>query len=196
MTKPVEVYFDLCCPYCYLAHGYLAEMRKEFSLPVKWVPWEIHPEYPPEGIHMPWRGLDKLRAMGEPVGLSFTDLDFSPNTRLALQVVEYAQARGAADDVVHRLFMAYFAQGKDLSKKSVLLETAQEAGLAVDEVASVLDRNAFLEALQEHDRTAEEELHLEVVPSFVRDGKVLLKGSTTMTFQEFRSLFPKLLPQG
>ncbi|WP_352424955.1 DsbA family oxidoreductase [Aminomonas paucivorans] len=188
------MYFDFCCPYCYLAQGYLARMREGTPLEVEWVPWEIAPETPPGGTRRPWRGLDRLRGMGEPVDRPFADLAFTPHTREALQAVEHAKPSGRADALVERLFRGFFAEGRDLGNRETLLRLAEEAGMERVDLGEALDRGTHLPTLVANDRRAEEELHLEVVPSFLRGGRLLLAGSTTLTFPEFREAFPRLLP--
>ena len=188
------MYFDFCCPYCYLAQGYLARMREGTPLEVEWVPWEIAPETPPGGTRRPWRGLDRLRGMGEPVDRPFADLAFTPHTREALQTVEHAKPSGRADALVERLFRGFFAEGRDLGDRETLLRLAEEAGMERVDLGEALDRGTHLPTLVANDRRAEEELHLEVAPSFLRGGRLLLAGSTTLTFPEFREAFPRLLP--
>ena len=192
--EPVQVFFDLCCPYCYLAQGYLARMREGTPLEVAWIPWEIHPEFPPQGIRRPWRGLDRLREMGAPVDRPFADLAFTPNTCKALQAVEHAQPSGRADALVDRLFRGFFAEGQDLGDPQTLLRLAEEAGMDREDLARALDRDEHLPALEAHDRRAEGVLGLQVVPSFLRGDRLLLAGSSTLTFPEFREAFPRLLP--
>ena len=45
----VTVYFDFVCPFCYLGRSFWMRMQEERPVESTWVPWEIHPEYPPEG---------------------------------------------------------------------------------------------------------------------------------------------------
>ena len=61
------------------------------------------------------------------------------------------------------------------------------------ETLEALDRDEHLPALEAHDRRAEGVLGLQVVPSFLRGDRLLLAGSSTLTFPEFREAFPRLL---
>jgi predicted DsbA family dithiol-disulfide isomerase len=198
MSK-IQVYFDFVCPYCYLGKGYYDRFREEHpdALEPDWIGWELHPEYPPEGIRLSRPGSsERLREMGRPVGRTFADPDFVPNTRQALQAVEHVRATRPerASALVERLFVAYWAERRDPGSREELLALAAEVGIDAAELRIALEEGRHIPDLEANDRRAERELKLEVVPSFVRGDRLLLAGSTRMTYGEFREKAQALRP--
>jgi predicted DsbA family dithiol-disulfide isomerase len=197
----LQVYFDFTCPYCYLGKGYFDRFREENpDVPEPdWVSWELHPEYPPEGVRLPRSAAsDRLREMGRPVGRTFGDPYFVPNTRQALQAVGHARSTRPerASALVERLFIAYWAESRDLGSREELLALAAEVGIDAAGLKTALEEGRHVADLEANDRRAERELKLEVVPSFIREGKLLLAGSTRMTYEEFREKARVLRPTG
>ena len=97
----VTVYFDFVCPFCYLGRGFWMRMQEERPVESTWVPWEIHPEYPPEGgpeksDARARADLNRYRALGGDI-CRFELGHFSSNTRNALMGLEFARAAGRAD---------------------------------------------------------------------------------------------------
>ena len=110
-----------------------------------WLPFDLHPEYPPEGL--PRTDLDRrygpgvhehTRRMVETAGLTYGPSPKLPNTLHALQATELARDRGLHGPVHTRLMHAYWSEGKDLGDDEVLLELVAEAGVDRDEAVAEL----------------------------------------------------------
>jgi len=88
------------------------QARREFDADVEWLPFDLHPEYPPEGIllaelHRRY-GIgvgdhDPLHARFAAAGLEYNRPETVPNTRLALRVTELARERGLHEPFHDRL---------------------------------------------------------------------------------------------
>lgn len=189
----VKVYFDLICPYCYLGRGFWMKMQEERPVEAEWTPWEIHPDTRPDGDPQP---PERLRSMRENLPrLSEGIREFRPepnpiaaNSRNALLGLEFARARGRTDAYIERVYRAYFVEGVNISGAEEIARLGAEAGLdATALLASVASRE-YEDVLAQNDRDAEA-MGLEVVPSFVRDGKLAFQGSTRMKFAEFREKY-------
>ena len=97
-------------------------MRYRFGAEITWLAFDLHPEYPQEGI--PRAELiarygeamnDRMRARFEQEGLAYNPPpDVVPNTRLAQQLTELARARGLGPRMHDRLMDAYWAEAVDI----------------------------------------------------------------------------------
>ena len=187
----VKVFFDLNCPFCYLGRGYWLKMQQELPVETEWVPWEAHPEMPLEGFPKTEAKAEadvkRYRALGGEVRHFEKNLR-SSSTHNALLGLEFARAAGKEEAYIERLFAAYFAEGLDISPLDTVARLAKEVGLDGEALKKSVESKEYEAVLTELDREAEG-MGLEVVPSFVRGGKLLLAGSTTMTFEEFREKY-------
>lgn len=186
----VKVYFDLACPYCYLARGFWTKMQKECPIKMDWVPWEAHPEFPPEGQAREGNEearLKKLRALGGDLRRFETNSRW-PNTHNALLGLEFARASGKLDDYIERVYKAYFVEGVDISGLNEILRLGGEVGLDKSALEKSIRNKEYEQVLVDLDKEAEG-MGLEVVPSFVQKGKLVLEGSQTMDFNEFKEKY-------
>ena len=53
----IDVWVDPICPFCYVAVERAAWLRERYGADVRWHPFDLHPEYQPEGI--PREQLDR-----------------------------------------------------------------------------------------------------------------------------------------
>jgi predicted DsbA family dithiol-disulfide isomerase len=88
-------------------------MRDRFGAEITWLAFDLHPEYPPEGVSrselQARRGggmQDQMRARFEQQGLTYNPSDVVPNTRLAQQLTELARERGLGARMHDRLMDA------------------------------------------------------------------------------------------
>jgi len=106
----------------------VAEGRVE----AKWLPFELHPEVPREGVPRPTRLTGErghLDEMAAEVGLVMKRRDRSINTRLALSTAEFARERGKYDEVRVALMKAHWEATADLDRVEDLQRIAAGAGL-------------------------------------------------------------------
>lgn len=151
---------------------------------MQWRPFDLHPEYPLEGI--PRAELERrygggfserLRALFEQAGLPHAGtLDKVPNSRRALMLGELARDRGAYDELHPRLFDAYWARGLDIGDERVLVEEGTAVGLDEHEVIDALRDGRYLEQIEAQTRTAID-LGAGGVPAWVIDQRVLVPGA-------------------
>jgi len=151
---------------------------------VTWLPFDLHPEYPPQGIprselharygdafHARLRGLFDAAALGYN-----PPPEVVPNTMRALSLTELARDRGRHRVVHDGLMRAYWEQARDIGDPAVLIAVAVEAGLDADEAAiAIADR-----ALEDRVRTSTAQAHsigVTGVPAFVLDDRLLVLGA-------------------
>ena len=46
----VQVWSDYICPFCHVARERMAYMEREHGAQVEWFPFDLHPEYPADGL--------------------------------------------------------------------------------------------------------------------------------------------------
>jgi predicted DsbA family dithiol-disulfide isomerase len=158
-------------------------MRDRYGARVTWLPYDLHPEYPPEGISRDQlrarygEGVDEhQRRLFERTGQDFTPAQTVSNSRDALRLSELARDRGLHDALHDRLMHAFWGEGRDLSDHDVLRAAAAEVGLDAAEVEDVLASDAFLERVLASTREAQS-IGIDGIPGFVLDGKLLVLGA-------------------
>jgi len=180
----VMIWSDFVCPFCNVARERAEFLRREAGARVEWLPFDLHPEYPPEGI--PRAELarrygedfsDAVRRMNEEAGLVYNPHpERVPNTRRALELAEWARARGSYDDLHERIMDAYWSEGRDITGWDVLAPIVAGAGLDADEARAEVDAGAFRAPVDASTRVAQEH-GIAAVPAFVLDGRLLVSGA-------------------
>jgi predicted DsbA family dithiol-disulfide isomerase len=161
-----------------------AWLERRFGALIQWRPFDLHPEYPPEGIPRAelerryGAGLaDRRRAMFEQAGLPHAEpLEKVPNSRSALVLAELARERGVFEQLHRRLFDAYWARGRDIGDRRVLVEEGTVVGLDAAEIVDVLRDGRYLERIEEETRAALD-LGAGGVPAWVIDQRLLVPGA-------------------
>ena len=148
------------------------------------MPFELHPEIPPEGrprdevLPPAYRGRveDGVNRMAAAVGLQLKLHERLINSRPALQAAEFAREQGRFEPMHRELFKAYWDEGRDVSDIAVLRELALRAGvdLAGMEAAVAADRfGDYLDAR----RAEAEELMINGIPAHVIADRYLVMGA-------------------
>ena len=159
---PVSITSDFICPWCFIGERRLAraaanlaeESKEAIRLDITWRPFELNPNMPAEGIDRrtyriakfgTWEQSQRLDAQviqaGTPDGVVFNydRITRTPNTRRAHRLVWWATREGGdSNQLVERLFQAYFVAGRDLASPEVLADIAAETGLSRDAAAAFL----------------------------------------------------------
>jgi predicted DsbA family dithiol-disulfide isomerase len=150
---------------------------------VTWLPFDLHPEYPPEGIpkgelkRKYGEGVDDfLAGRFAEAGLPFTPSERVPNTRKALRLTELARDLELHEPFHDRLMDAYWAEASDLGAPDVLRALAAEAGLPAGDVERVLAGDEYLERVEGSTRQAVS-IGVSGVPAFLLDRRLLVLGA-------------------
>jgi predicted DsbA family dithiol-disulfide isomerase len=157
-------------------------MRDRFGAEIMWLAFDLHPEYPPEGI--PRAELtarygedmhDRMRARFEQDGLVYNPPpDVVPNTRLAQQLTELARARGLGREMHDRLMDAYWAEAVDIGDAEELRRLAAEVG--IEDPDTAWDDPIYLERVLASSAQAQS-IGVTGVPGFVLDRRLLVLGA-------------------
>jgi predicted DsbA family dithiol-disulfide isomerase len=178
---PVTVFTDIICPFCYVGHRRLKRVREQIDLDVTWRFLEIHPQTPPEGMPVEqlgyppdlWQRMSMhLGNLAAEEGIALKERRITTNSHKALLLAEAARALGdeAFEELVERLFFAFFTQGKNIGQADVLAEVAREAGVPDDVFERALIEPEFEKRLRENVMAAAR-LQVGGVPTFVFEGE-------------------------
>ena len=160
----IDVISDVVCPWCFIGRRRLGEALALYADKepgvrplVSWHPFQLNPDLPSQGIDRrayleakfggPERAAqvyERVRTAGRTVGIDFAfeRIARQPNTRDAHRLISWAQSLGSAEDLVERLFRAYFLEGRFVGDRGVLAELAGEAGLSADDARAYLESDA------------------------------------------------------
>jgi predicted DsbA family dithiol-disulfide isomerase len=50
MALKITMFSDFVCPFCYIGFEVIRKLKPEFHIDLEWRGYQIHPEWPPEGI--------------------------------------------------------------------------------------------------------------------------------------------------
>ena len=196
----IDVVSDVVCPWCYIGKRKLETALSELAArdaaqpSVRWHPFQLNPDIPAEGIPRSaylrakfggeGRAADiyaRVKAVGAEVGIAF-DFDriqIQPNTLAAHRLIAWAQERGDAkltNDLVEKVFEAYFIEGRAIGDAEVLVAIASEAGLDSDAARAMLSSAEGLEAVSAEDREARS-VGINGVPFFIFNGTTAVSGA-------------------
>jgi predicted DsbA family dithiol-disulfide isomerase len=161
----------------------LADWIKErFEAEILWAPFDLHPEYPAEGIPREQLvarygpdGMARTAATFEHHGLSYNpNPEVVPNSMKALRLAEHARAQGLFDPMHERLMDAYWAEAQNIADPDVLRALARDVGLSgADEI---LESDAYVDVV----RASTQQAHqpgINGIPAFAIDSTFLVLGA-------------------
>jgi len=151
---------------------------------VTWLPFDLHPEYPPEGLprqrllaRYGEGGITRTKGMFEARGLDYAPHpQVVPNTRAALRLGEHARGTRMHREFHDRVMDAYWAESRDIGDHDELRALAADVGLDDDEVDVVLAGDRYGDVVE--DSTAQAaSVGVTGVPAFVLDRRLLVLGA-------------------
>lgn len=191
----VDIWSDLVCPWCYIGKGRFAAALAGFDhrdqVEVVYRSFELDPAYPKDQqtpvleMLAAKYGMSReqareaesgVAAKAAADGLQFTPDRLMGNTFDAHRLVHLARDRGVQDQVLQRLFEAYFGEGLPVFDAGQLTALAAGAGLEPAEAGRVLADGSYGDAVREDEKQART-LGISGVPFFVIDGKYGVSGA-------------------
>jgi len=193
----VDVVSDLVCPWCFIgkrklerALRQLAATQPDLPVVVRWHPFELNPDLPREGIarhaylERKWgtaRSGDiyaRVTRAGEAAGIpfEFERIEIQPNSVDGHRLVAWAQADGDANDLVERLFSAFFIEGRPIGDRDELARIAGESGRSAEAARAMLASDALREVVIAESREATD-AGIQGVPCFIFNGRVAVSGA-------------------
>jgi predicted DsbA family dithiol-disulfide isomerase len=166
-------------------------MRDEHGAVLTWLPFDLHPEYPPEGIPREQLlaryggAVDRnVRAMFEQSGLRYNPHpEIVPNSKNALRLTELARDLDMHDEFHNLVMDAYWDEARNIGDDDELRALAAEVGLPEAEVERVLAGDEYAERIAVSTQQAAS-LGINGIPAFLIDSRLLVLGAQpTETFQ-------------
>ncbi|APE28249.1 DsbA family oxidoreductase [Aurantiacibacter gangjinensis] len=208
MNKPfpivVDIWSDVMCPWCAVGYRRFMEGAKlagdAVDVTVRWMPFELNPDMPAEGVErVPYlaRKYDRTReqvedmqaqmnAAGEEVGFPMEwqgEGEAPPammwNTFNAHVLLRWALAtHGPAEQTALKeaMLSAHFQRRRKISDRDVLLELVENCGLDREAASAALD-NENMQLAVRADEQRGREGGITAVPTFVVNHKYGLQGA-------------------
>ena len=110
--------------------------------------------------------LDRLKQTAAELNLPFGDRSMTYNSRLAQELGLWAEDQGKGDAFHMAAFKAYFADGKNLARESVLIELVGAVGLPENEAERVLKTRSYAAPVDE-DWLLARQKQVTAVPTFI-----------------------------
>lgn len=190
----VDVVSDVMCPWCYIGKRRLeAALRSvpQLEVLVRWHPFQLDSTLPKSGkdrqqyLSDKFGGMERanafysqIKAAGTEEGIrfAFDDIKLSPNTLDCHRLILWSRADDLQDEVVERLFKAYFLDGEDLTNAATLVRISDEAGMQSDLVEQLLETETDLDKVTAQIENAVKS-GVSGVPCFIIDGRFVLAGA-------------------
>jgi len=157
----IDVVSDVICPWCFLGKRRLdaALAALDMDVFIRWRPYMLDPTIPPEGLDrheymLAKFGPERLKTIHDPlieagkeldVPYNFDAITRTPNSLDAHRLIRWAHTVDRQNEVVERLFMAYWSEGKDVGNRDVLAQCAGDAGVNAQQIRELLDTQQDVE---------------------------------------------------
>jgi predicted DsbA family dithiol-disulfide isomerase len=155
---------------------------------LRWLPFEIHPDTPPEGAPKPFSPQEwpqvraRLERLAREVGLPIDPPQRNVNARFALETAELVRSQkgdGEAGAFCHDVSRAFFTEHADISKREVIVAIAERFGISASEVETAWRERRFSPT----------------VDAFIEDGrKVGVTGVPAMGWPNRRAIVGMMRP--
>ena len=190
----IDFISDTVCPWCFIGKRRLARaiaMRPSITFDVRFRPYRLDPTVPKGGLDREAYLAAKFGKNGgiaeaqrviaaegakEGIEFDFAAIKRAPNTLDSHRLIRWAELTGVQDDVVERLFAAYFENGEDIGNIRVLSDIADLCGMDGTEIADLLESDTDVELVEREDRLAHE-MGITGVPAMIFGNKIAVSGA-------------------
>jgi predicted DsbA family dithiol-disulfide isomerase len=197
MTTTLKIDFvsDVSCPWCVIGLRSLEQALERIgdsaSAAIRFQPFELNPQLPPEGQdiveHLAQkygstreqllRNQEAIRARGAELGFAF---DMGKRSRVyntfdAHRLLHWAELEGRQLALKRALFAAYFTEGRNPSDREVLIDIATQAGLDPVRTREVLESGRYTDEVREREHFYGAH-GIQAVPSVIVNDKYLIQG--------------------
>jgi predicted DsbA family dithiol-disulfide isomerase len=176
MSIKIEMFSDFICPFCYIGFATVRKVKPEFDLDVAWRGFQIHPDWPAEGMPASefrremspetrraiWT---RIGEMADAAGVAMKPPELLTNSRLALEAAEFAAELGKGEAFEERVYRAYFNDGLNIGRQGVLAELAADVGIDREDLNVALESNRYTLRLKNNAMIAHKR-NVDGVPTF------------------------------
>ena len=190
----IDIVSDTVCPWCFIGKRRLERailLRPNMQFNVHWRAYRLDPGVPAEGVDRkaylqakfgdnPNRQAmaDALKSAGqsEDIAFAFDAIKRTPNTLDSHRLIRWSGGAGLQNEIVERLFTAYFEDGRDIGDRDVLTEIAADVGMDSALVADLFEQDADRELIEREDALAHR-MGISGVPTFIFENKYMVSGA-------------------
>jgi len=192
----IDIWSDVVCPWCYIGkrrfETALGRFEHAADVEVVWRSFELDPAGPRQrdghlvDLLAAKYGMSReeaeaanarVTALAADEGLAYRLEAARPaNTFDAHRLIHLAASRGLGGRAKETFLAAYFTEGAALGDRDTLAGLAARVGLDAEEVAAVLDSDAFAADVRVDEQEAHQ-LGVTGVPCFVIDGRFAVAGA-------------------
>jgi predicted DsbA family dithiol-disulfide isomerase len=191
----IDVISDTVCPWCFIGKRRLMRamaMRPNIAFDVRWRPYRLDPTIPKGGMDRqaymrakfgddPMAIVEMHKQIASEGAKDGIEFDFAairrrPDTLDSHRLIRWAEAAGVQDEVVERLFIAYFENGEDIGDIRVLADIADLCGMDGVEVAQMLESDTDAALVAREDQIAHE-MGVTGVPAMIFGSKLAVSGA-------------------
>jgi len=191
----IDVISDTVCPWCFIGKRRLMRamaLRPNILFDVKWRPYRLDPTVPKGGMDRqaymrakfgddPMKIVEMHKLIAQEGAKDGIEFDFAaiarrPDTLDSHRLIRWAESHGVQDEVVERLFIAYFENGEDIGDIRVLADIADLCGMDGVEVAQMLESDTDSALVEREDQIARE-MGVTGVPAMIFGGKLAVSGA-------------------
>ena len=159
-------------------------LKAEHNVDVKWRPFYLYFDTPPEGRELPERvkqaraqgSEERLRQIAQSYGMEFVSTPRIYNTRLAHEATEYARVHDKGNEFHKVIFRKVYAEGQDPSQWEVLRAAAEEVGLDADEMQREVEDEKYMAEVVDKVRWAYQ-IGVTGVPTYVINDRYAIVGA-------------------
>jgi predicted DsbA family dithiol-disulfide isomerase len=190
----VDIISDVMCPWCIVAFKQLemALAHTGIGARVRWHPFELNPDMPPEGENLSEHiqrkygttradsetARQQLKDVGAALGFAFR-LDAGSrivNSFAAHCLLDFAATQGKQHPLKIALFEAHFSEGLDVSDPEVLVRLASGIGLEGDAARAALGDARHATAVRAQERVWAEN-GITSVPTMIFNESYVVNGA-------------------
>lgn len=190
-----HIFSDVICPWCLIGwtnlNAALDSLDGSIELDVTWLPFQLNPEMPAEGmdrqayLSAKFGGEDSAKqvysrveqaAQGAGIPVDFGKIQRTPSTMAAHRLILFADKQGLGTPLKESLFRRYFQEGQDVGATDVLIEAAKESGLDETDARAYLDSEEGAQEVRGWQAEAQR-LGISGVPFFIIEQKHGLSGA-------------------
>jgi len=197
MARPMKIDFvsDVSCPWCIIGlrglEEALAQTGDLIDAHIRFQPFELNPNMPPEGQNIVEHISQKygstpeqsaanremIRTRAAEVGFTMATSNDSRiyNTFDAHRLLHWAEIEGKQAALKHALFEAYFTNGQAPSDHDVLVTAAETAGLDGAAAREVLEAGRYAEEVRRAEQLWQSR-GIASVPAVIIDDRYLISG--------------------
>lgn len=190
----LDIIADPACPWCYVGKGYLdraLEKAGDHPFEIEYHPFQLRPD-------MPKGGMDRGELMEQVFGskkraaeahvvleehaknagvtFNFEKITRSPNTFDAQRLIYWAGLEQRQAFVVSAIMKAYWAEGRDIGDREVLIDIAKGCEMDPEMVRRLLESDADIDSIAKREAHSRH-MGITSVPTFIVGNRHAVPGA-------------------